>query len=224
VSDGPTQVELSGERQALYEALFRRSERIARMYLGAYYALRDSLNPERFVLAAHCIRELMEKVPEIVAVSTPAHSERLGAKIAELEHAYERVRSKNRLKSFNWDGQTDGPIKDFLEQADKFFNWKMAHMPSRRREVGSTLRALDGPGRAIPDDIERLAIEEWLDVRDYFVHVAHHQTGDPSSEEFDSQLTALERILLRKLNPPTFADFDALDAIIRAGEAPDGKS
>ena len=39
------------------------------MYLGAYFALKDSLNPERFALAAHDIRELMEKVPEIVAES-----------------------------------------------------------------------------------------------------------------------------------------------------------
>ena len=40
-------IELSGDRLALYEALFRRSERIARMYLGAHYALRDAVNPER---------------------------------------------------------------------------------------------------------------------------------------------------------------------------------
>jgi hypothetical protein len=77
----PVRIELSGERLALYEALFRRSERIARMYLGAHYALPGGLNPERFAVAAHCVRELMEKVPEIVAVSTPAHSERLGAKV-----------------------------------------------------------------------------------------------------------------------------------------------
>jgi len=73
LAEAPIQVELSGERLSLYEALCRRSERIARMYLGAHHALRDGLNPERFVLAAHCIRELMEKVLEIVAVSTPAH-------------------------------------------------------------------------------------------------------------------------------------------------------
>ncbi|HXY51359.1 MAG TPA: hypothetical protein VEI01_18050 [Terriglobales bacterium] len=39
------------------------------MYLGAHYAS-DSVNPEWFALAAHCVRELMEKVPEIVAVNS----------------------------------------------------------------------------------------------------------------------------------------------------------
>lgn len=58
-----------------------------------------------------------------------------------------------------------------------------------------------------------------VDIKDYFVNVAHHQTPDPTAEDFDGHLTSLERILLRKLNPPTFADFDTLDAIIEAGEA-----
>jgi hypothetical protein len=192
------------------------------MYLGAHCALRDSLNPERFALAAHDVRELMEKVPEIVLISRPAHSERLGAKVAELERSYQRVVSSSKLKAPKWDGQTDGPIRDFLDEVKMFFEWKMEHMPRRREEIASTMRALDGPGRAIPSDLEALAVEEWLDMKDYFVNVAHHQTPDPTAEEFDARLTSLERILLRKLNPPTFADFDALDAIIQAGEADRG--
>lgn len=222
MADGPLQVELSGERLALYEALFRRSERIARMYLGAHSALKDTLNPERFALAAHAIRELMEKVPEIVAVSTPAHSESLGAKVADLEQSYQRIASNSKLKPPKWDGETDGPIGDFLEKVKAFFEWKKEHMPRRRQEIANTMRALDGPGRAVPSDLEKLAVEEWLEVKEYFINVSHHQTPDPAADEFDTRLTALERILLRKLNPPTFADFDALDAIINAGEADRG--
>jgi len=224
VPEPPLQLELSGERLALYEALFRRSERIARMYLGSHHSLKDSANPERFVLAAHCARELMEKVPEIVAVITPAHSERMGARVAELEQSYQRVVSKSNLKSPKWDGQTDGPIREFLEKIKAFFEWKKEHIPRRREEIARTMRALDGPSRAVPSDIEELAVNEWLEIKGYFMNVAHHQTPDPSPEEFDARLTSLERILLHKLNPSTFADFDALDAIIEAGEAEHGKS
>lgn len=188
------------------------------MYLGAHYALRDGLNSERFALAAHCVRELMEKVPEIVAVSTTAHSERLGAKLAELDQCFQCVTSNSKLKPPKWEGETDGPIRDFLERVKNFFDWKKEHMPTRRQEIASTMRALDGPGRAIPSDLEKMAIQEWLDIKDYFVNVAHHQTPDPTAEDFDGHLTSLERILLRKLNPPTFADFETLDAIIEAGE------
>jgi hypothetical protein len=160
----------------------------------------------------------MEKVPEIVAVSTPAHSERLGAKVAELEESYHRVVANSRLKSPKWDGETDGPIRDFLEKVKNLFDWKKEHLPRRRQEIASTMRALDGPGRVLPSDLETMAVEEWLDVKTYFVNVAHHQTPDPSPEDFDGHISSIEHILLRKLNPPTFADFDALDAIIEAGE------
>ncbi len=128
----------------------------------------------------------------------------------------------SKLKSPNWDGETDGPIRDFLEKIKAFFEWKKEHMRRRRQEIAGTMRALDGPGRVVPSDLEELAVQEWLDVRKYFVNVAHHQAPDPTAEEFDTHLISLERILLRKLNPPTFADFDALDAIIKAGEADRG--
>jgi hypothetical protein len=218
VADKAIQLGLSAERLALYEALFRRSERIARMYFGAHQVLRDSLNPERFALAAHAIRELMEKVPEIVAVSTPAHSERMGSKVADLEQVYERAIAQSKVKSPKWEGETDAPIRQFLEKAKAFFEWKKEHVPRRKQEVASTMRALDGPGRVLPADLERVAVEEWQDAQAYFVNIAHHQAVEPTLEEFDKRLQSLERILLRKLNPPTFADFDALDAIIQAGE------
>jgi hypothetical protein len=90
-------------------------------------------------------------------------------------------------------------------------------MQRRKEETAKTLRALDGPGRVLPADLELLAVQEWQELQQYFVNIAHHQ-ADPTPEEFDRRVTALERILLRKLNPPTFADFDVLDAIIDAGE------
>ena len=193
------------------------------MYLGALYALRDSFNPERFVLAAHGIRELMEKVPEIVAVIMTAHSEQLSAKLTEFEQSYLQLMPKSKVTPPNWDGECDGPMKSFLKKAKAFFDWKKDNMPRRREEVARTMRALDGPSRGIPPDLEDLAVSEWFAVKGYFVNLAHHQTSDPSPEEFDARLTSLERILLRKLNPSTFADFDALDSIIEAGEAEHGK-
>ena len=109
-----------------------------------------------------------------------------------------------------------------MERVKNFFEWKKQHMPRRRQEIASTMRALDGPGRVLPSDLEKVVVGEWFDLKSYFDNVAHHQTADPNPEEFDRRITALERILLRKLNPPTFADFDALDAIIQAGESHDG--
>lgn len=218
MSNDPVELGLSGERLALYQALLRRSERIARMYLGALHTLGDSGNPERYPGAAHCVRELMEKVPEIVAVSTPAHSERLTPKANELERAYEQAVTNSKLKPPKWNGEVDGPIRKLLEKIRTFCEWKKEHIPRRTQEIADTMRALDGPGRVLPSDLEKLVIDEWQEVRTYFTEVAHHNGVDPTSEEFEERLRSVERILLRKLNPQTFANFDALDAIIKAGE------
>ena len=57
-----------------------------------------------------------------------------------MEKAYERVRANSQLRSPDWDGQADGPVKDFLERTKKFFDWKAANMPKRRQEIASTMR------------------------------------------------------------------------------------
>lgn len=76
---------LTNEQSTLFGVLHGRSERIARMYLGAVGALKDDLDPGRLSNAAHQMRELMEKIPEIVDVEIRALGERMGQKIAELE-------------------------------------------------------------------------------------------------------------------------------------------
>ncbi len=58
---------LTNEQSSLFGSLHGPSDRIARMYLGAISALKDELDPERLSKAAHQMRELMEKISEIVA-------------------------------------------------------------------------------------------------------------------------------------------------------------
>ena len=219
-SHQPNQLELSGERLALYRALSRRSERIAQIYLGAHLALRDSANPERFCLSAHEFRELMEKVPEIVDVTTQAHKENMGDKIQQLDVAYDRAVSNVPLPIKDWSGALNQHVARFLEELRDFFEWKKINNPSRRREIASTFRALDGPGRALPPDLENAAVESWLETKRFFLSVAHHQL-EPTLDQFEEQARRIEGLLLQKLNPQTFAEFDVLDSIIDEGETND---
>jgi hypothetical protein len=54
-------------------------------------------------------------------------------------------------------------------------------------------------------------------MRRFFQNVSHHQYS-AKPEEFENQLQALELFLLRKFSPPTFPNFDEIDAIIEEGE------
>lgn len=66
---------LTGQQRALYEALLDlgsaakdENPRMAKMYFGAVLVLRQIGNPDRLALAAHGLRELMEKMPRFLDV------------------------------------------------------------------------------------------------------------------------------------------------------------
>jgi hypothetical protein len=209
---------MTNEQSALFGLLHGRSERIARMYLSAVIATKDELDPEKLCKAAHQMRELMEKIPEIVDVEIRALNERMGQKVAELETAFDSMLGRSKLKPPKWDGQVDQPVQRCLEQLREFFDWKKNHQPRRRDETTRVLRALDGPGRFLPADMEKINVESWMDAKKFFVDVAHHQF-EPTDQEFSERMAYVERVLLTKLNPKTFADFDSVDAIIEEGES-----
>jgi hypothetical protein len=208
---------LTNEQSALFTVLLGRSERIAQMYLGGVIALKDDLDPEKLSKAAHEIRELMEKLSEIVDVEIRALKESMGQKVAELEKEFVSMLSLTKLKPPTWEGAVDSPLKNCLEKIREFFDWKKGHQPKRRDEVRNVLRALDGPGRLLPADMERANVESWMETKGFFDNVAHHRF-QPSERDFTDRLAYVETILLNKLNPKTFADFDTVDAFIEEGE------
>ena len=209
---------LTNEQSSLFGSLHSRSERIARMYLGAVSALKDDLDPERLSKAAHQMRELMEKISAIVDVEIRALNERMGQKVADLEAEFNSMLVKSKLKPPKWDGEVDQPIQHCLEKMREFFDWKTNHQPRRRDETTKVLRALDGPGRLLPADMEKMNVQSWMDTKKFFVDIAHHQF-EPTEKEFSERMGYVEGVLLSKLNPKTFADFDSVDAIIEKGES-----
>ncbi len=62
--------ELSVKQQELVDALREKEKdglKIADWYLGALHALANRSNPDRIAQAAHSLRELLEKIPRILA-------------------------------------------------------------------------------------------------------------------------------------------------------------
>jgi hypothetical protein len=208
---------LTNEQTTLFASLHRRSERIAQMYLGAIIALKDEADPERLCKAAYEMRELMEKISEIVDVETSALEESLTSKVNELEKEFESMKATTKLKPPTWDGAVDGPIRKFMGKTQEVLDWKTKHRPQRSEAFTRTLRALDGPGRILPEDIEKKAVQSWMKVKEFFDNVAHHRL--PATEGVLREKVAyVEILLLDKLNPKTFPDFDRMDDIINQGE------
>jgi hypothetical protein len=207
----------TSQQHALYVSLSEKSPDLAKMYFGSLYVLNDPANPDRLALAAHGIRELMEKIPAFLDIEIKAHKESLKAKVIELDGRWKVTLSKSECwKEQKWRGLIDVHLSRTLTLFHGFFEWFTFYYPRRNAEIAETLRGLDGSGRPLPGPLEKLNIQAWSEMRDFFQAVSHHGK-QPTLEEYDSWLDPLERFLLDRLRPRTFEDTAAIDEILREG-------
>jgi dGTP triphosphohydrolase len=214
-----TPLKLSGHQQTLYKGLVDKDQRLADIYLGSLTVLAHTGNPDRLALAAHGVRELIEKIPRFVDVQVKAQTESLKVKVRDLEDCWQTtLRNTACYKGGTWGDCIDSALSKMLKRLQAFFEWFNEHQPRRKAEIAATLQELEGSGRILPKLLEDLSIRDWDEIRDFFQGVCHHRKLT-TPEEFSRRLDELERFLLDRLLPQTFADFDRIDEIIREGES-----
>lgn len=218
VANKEYKMHLVGQQLNLYRILLEKNQILSNMYLGALIVLKQNENPDHLSLAAHGIRELMEKLPLILDVPMKAHSESLKSEVNNLKDTW--LNTLDRSKNYNnqkWEGEIDGYLIKLLKKLHSFFEWFDDHYPRRKAEVGKILREIDISGLSLPNSLEEANIKTWFQIRDFFQIVAHHQRNT-TREDFGQNLEALERILLDRLHPRTFIDLKEIDEIILEGE------
>lgn len=206
---------LAGQQQALLTALIEKDPQLGVMYLGGLHVLQQEGNPDREALAAHAIRELMEKLPQFIDVPTREKSTKpvsLGVKVRELSDYWAGVSAEVVSATV-----ITAKLRKFHKKVKEFFDWFEQSVPKRREQTAQALRRLDVTGRSLPTPIEQLHIKHWGLCNDFFQGVSHH--GHVCSPgEFANWLDEFERFLLDRMRPRTFETFSALDNIIEEGE------
>ena len=212
---------LLGEQRALHLTLGEQHADLAALYLGAVTVVRHDDNPERIPQAAFSIRELLVKLPNHLDVPMPAHRERLGDRIDGLKKCWDSV-MKNTASRQNgtWTGSIDSHLEKLLTELECLFKWRDEHHPRRRDEVAALLRRLDPAGGKLPRQLESENYKEWSGLSEFFNNVLHHNIT-VGIKEFQEKLTTVERLLLDRLRPRTFVDWQTIDDIIREGESHD---
>jgi uncharacterized protein YaaR (DUF327 family) len=201
----------------LFKSLRGKDKKLAEMYLGAIKVLNDMDNIDRFALAAHDLRELMEKLPIYIDVETKAHNEKLGDKVQLLKNQWlDTCKETTCVLDGAWSGKIDKSLASMLRVFESFFKWHDENLPKRNQEITTALRKLDISGCKLPISLEEQNIKTWKDLRKYFMAVAHHGKY-PNKDDFDSKLDIFEGFLLDRLYPRTFADLNEIDDIIREG-------
>lgn len=206
----PGTISLSNTQRALHDCFVAKSTDLANMYVGALMARSAMDNPESLVHACHSIRELIEKLPYHLNLVVQ-RDRTMGDEVRNLDRKW---RNEPRVKNNNHDPLTE----DFINVLDKFFNWYENNFTTNRQHARNYLPKMRiVTTLPLPNAIEDKHINEWLEMRDFFVRAAHH--GACTGDDFDAWMTRFETFVLNQIKPETFKIADKLDELIAIGES-----
>ena len=158
-------VELSGPQQRLYEALADYSDSLAARYRGAIHVLESSVIPDRFAMAAHNLRELMDGLPEVINVPKRGGF-RLKPAVNKLDEKWDAT--KNNSDSFNgeeWEGEVDGHLQGYFEKMETVFDANNEYIPKQRERYAEMVRRIDPSSIQIPEQAQRRLFRDWKKIR-----------------------------------------------------------
>lgn len=218
----PERLRISAQQRQLAEALGQVAARLQQAYIGALFVLGDVHNPDRLALAAHGIREMMEKLPRDVASSEIEYPVKLDhtSDTVKLQKAWKEVRrTSNCFNNEGWNGTIDPPLRQFLNDAGYYFDRREENIADRRTGARKLLVQLDPTGRPLPPHIEDVEVKAWDGAQRFFIKISHHGTEDASEEEFRYNLQTVEDLLLARLRPRSAENQAMIEDIIREAEA-----
>jgi hypothetical protein len=206
------------DQDALYTSLARRSEKLARIYRGGLLVLADERNPCRYELAAHCLRELIEKSPLLTSGQAFVTGDGMKNRLSQVRKAYSAVTRSQKIGTLTSLAAIEGLLRDLLSQLAKFFEWQDLNRPEAAKKTAQNLSALSGSGPPLPSDYFEAEVAGWMQADEYFKNVSHNRCDEVDRDEFLSHMNFIETTLLRRLQPRSVEQLDELDALIREAE------
>jgi hypothetical protein len=222
---GEAQAPLSGatlaiprERLVLMEALRERDDRLAAIYEGVVHMMARLDLPDRLSLAAHAMRELMERLPLAFDVPIDEKS-RVLDRVREVEATLAQAHTKSSCRtSDGWQGRIDGPMTKLLASVEKLVEERRRYWPSRAEVAVELINRLEPALGRRSAPLVKTEAQEWAGFRRYFEQVSHHhhvfESFETSASEFEDRVRKVESLLLNKLRPPTAEDFEAIDRLM----------
>jgi hypothetical protein len=211
--------ELRPEEQSLLEEIGRRdrSGRLVAIYAGALRVAADESNPDRLALAAHNFRELMNLLPYCI---------RAGWQWVEPErHALLSEKVQNfRLGVWQEHGPEEGAkpgVEDcgkLLDGARQLLEWHANEFAPFRAVLKDSLKVADPIPTALPEYVFDRRLEQWLQVRRYFISRCHHRETTTSYVEFREKALELAALVLDWISPQPVADIDEIEKLLHEYE------
>jgi hypothetical protein len=217
IAGGPRVPEFrrSPEQEALIEALRGNGEvgqQLAQIYDGHLAAMAFQ-HPERFVMAAHLMREFVEAAPHVIRSgwTTFGRDKRrhLLTGIRTLEKAWKSHAVEKELD--------DDSCVALRAAASKFFGWLEKELPSRRQGPLEMVRNLRPGAPELPEYADHLFAADWQECQDFFERVSHHDLS-PAEGEFRGKVAQVTAMLLARMQPRHVAAVSEIDRLIEEHE------
>jgi hypothetical protein len=156
--------------------------------------------PDQLSLAAHGMRELMERLP--LAFDVPIHEKsRVLDRVSEVERDLSRAQERSSCRtSDGWQGPIDAPVAKLLATVERLVEDRHQYWPSRAEVAVELMNQLEPAlGRRSPALVKPEAAT-WAKIRRYFEQVSHHHHLFDSFEtnlgDLEERIQTVEVMLL----------------------------
>lgn len=208
---------LEGAQLRVFRALQNERAELARWYQEGCELASETGRAEHLVLAAHEIREIIEKLVYDAVAPYQVMRQQLGEAVGVLKQRWpENLLTRS---DGDWPFKELDQLRPFLKEAQHLFAPDGAR-PFKERELATFLDVRDpipATGDAEAEKI-RERLRAWKRVRDYFVGVCHHRIPT-TAEEFERHLSEFGSLVLPLLGPQIFPEQAEVDRLLREAES-----
>ena len=187
---------------------------LSRWYTGALHVLNDHYNPDRVAQAAHSLRELLEKLPEVVhggdvKVRIPGFAEKRNI-------INERLFKAKKRYPEGWKGKPiDKNVTKLLTDVEEYL--ELTRQPTRRERIQQTLATIDPMVNSLDSETREAKRDRYYHLWDQLENFAHHKSN-PDIAEFNNCLKELENAVFDLLAPITAQDQKEIQTILNLSD------
>jgi hypothetical protein len=171
---------------------------------------------EHLVLAAHEIREIIDRLVDNTVAPYLVSRKQLGDAVGELRQQWPA--DVLMRPDADWPEEELHLFRPFLNDAQHLFAPDSAR-PFKERELATFLDVRDPIPEAGDAETERIRdrLRAWKHLRDYFVGVCHHRFAT-TVDEFERRLSEFGSLVLPLLGPQIFPEQAEVARLLREAE------
>jgi hypothetical protein len=214
-------LDFSAGEYRIYKELHRVSSSLSDLYVSSKKVLLDTDNPKRYMQAAVCIRELIDRLPDLdKRVPQTQKTKMLKSELNNLETSWDTVTRNNDTSDATIDTLTNphATLKKYLKKSRQFFEYKKQSSQTYKSIHRTFIQATDISLAKLPDELQDALTERWIKCDGFFNGVAH-DSRDTTDEEFREYFSDLEKQLTTAFTPNTLDDFSKIDREIAKFES-----